>query len=238
MKVFNRSIKLGGESRTIDAIAIKVLEYDANGDVLRCTGLTAPTGSGYSKGCLFIKTDAATGVKALYENEGTTTSASFNLVGSVSAGEVTLAEGSFLVGNSSGVATALNGKTDAQILIGNGTTVVSVAVSGGITITNGGVVSIANDAISVEHLDDGIFPSHVVKYAGKITWTGSGATLASTVTGVLSTDIVMVTIQGKPTETAYLIGAVPTTDTITFELSTANTSNNAVIAYEVLRAAA
>jgi len=57
---------------------------------MRCSGTTVPTGSGYAKGCLFIKTDAATGTKGLYENQGTTTTASFNLVGSITGSELDL----------------------------------------------------------------------------------------------------------------------------------------------------
>lgn len=80
--------------------------------------------------------------------------------------------------------------------------------------------------------------SHNVLYAGKVTWTGSGATKALTVTGVAATDIVIATIQTKPTQAAYLVGVVPSTNTVTFELSAANTSNDAVIAYAVHRAVA
>lgn len=142
MKTFNRATKLGGYDRTINGISVRVLEYDRSGDVLRCTGTTTPTGSGYAKGCLFIDTDAATGVKALYENQGTNTSASFNLVGDVAVGEITLAEGNILLGNSSGVGAALDASTDAQILVGNGTTLTSVAVSGDITLSNAGVATV------------------------------------------------------------------------------------------------
>jgi hypothetical protein len=143
MKVFNRSIKLGGHNRTINDISVRVLEYDHEGNVLRASGLTAPTGSGYAKGALFIKTDAASGTKALYENQGTTTSASFNLVGDVTVGEITLAEGSLLVGNSSGVGVALDASADAQILVGDGTTLASVAVSGDATLDNAGELKLA-----------------------------------------------------------------------------------------------
>lgn len=97
---------------------------------------------------------------------------------------------------------------------------------------------IADGAISVEHLDSGIVPSHVVKYAGSISWSGSGASLAATVTGVAATDVVMCTILTAPTQAAYIKEVVPTTNTITVTLSAANTSNDAVIAYAVLRAAA
>lgn len=76
-KVFNRAVKIGGETRKINSISIKVLEYDANGKVLRATGTTVPTGAGYAKGCVFIKTDAATATSGVYQNVGTTSSASF-----------------------------------------------------------------------------------------------------------------------------------------------------------------
>jgi hypothetical protein len=79
--------------------------------------------------------------------------------------------------------------------------------------------------------------SHYVKYAGKITWSGSGVSLATTVTGVAATDIVVASIQTAPTQAAYLVSAAPTTNTVTLVLSAANTSNNAVISYQVLRAA-
>lgn len=100
-------------------------------------------------------------------------------------------------------------------------------------------VKILNANVTLAKLAAGITPSHVVKFAGKITWSGSGATLATAgLTGVASTDIVQATIQTKPTEAAYLVSAAPTTDTITLVLSAANTSNDAVIAYTVFRAAA
>lgn len=97
---------------------------------------------------------------------------------------------------------------------------------------------VADDAISVEHLDDGILPSHVVKYAGEVTWSGGGATLAATVTGVAATDIVIASILTLGTEGTILQGAIASLNTITFTLDAANTSNDAVISYVVLRAAA
>ena len=97
---------------------------------------------------------------------------------------------------------------------------------------------IADGSITLAKLAAGITPSHIAVFAGKETWAGGAATHAATVTGVVAGDIVVATIQTKPTQAAYLVGVVPTTDTVTFELSAANTSNDAVIAYTVLRAAA
>lgn len=97
---------------------------------------------------------------------------------------------------------------------------------------------LADTAVSLENLDSGITPSHVAKYAGAITWSGDGASLATTVSGVAATDLVMCTILTPPTQAAYIKSVAPTTDTITITLSTANTSNDAVINYVVFRAAA
>lgn len=108
------------------------------------------------------------------------------------------------------------------------------------TVTAGSVTSseLASGSVTLAKLATGISPSHVVKFGGKITWSGSGASLATTVSGVASTDIVVATIQGAPTQAAYLVSAAPTTNTVTLVLSAANTSNDAVISYTVFRAAA
>ena len=60
---------------------------DTSGNKLFVKGVTVPTAatSGYAKGALFIDTDVAAGEKALYENHGSSTSCSFQLVGAISA---------------------------------------------------------------------------------------------------------------------------------------------------------
>ena len=97
---------------------------------------------------------------------------------------------------------------------------------------------IKNANVTLAKLAAGITPSHVVKLAGVITWSGAGASLAETVNGVAATDVVICSIQTKPTEAGYLVSAAATLNTITLVLSAANTSNDAVISYMVLRAAA
>lgn len=123
------------------AVAIRVLARDATEKILLATGLTKPTDgtAGFAKSCLFIKTNASTGTAGLYENVGTTTSCSFNLVGSIAASEIVLAEGSLLVGNSSGVATAISAKGAGNIMVGNGTTIAALDASpaGQILVGNG-----------------------------------------------------------------------------------------------------
>lgn len=91
--------------------------------------------------------------------------------------------------------------------------------------------------VSLGDLDSGITMSHVVKFAGEVTWSGGGATLAHTVTGALATDIVMATFHTLGTEGTIIQGAVASSNTVTFTLDAANTSNDAVVAYVVYRAA-
>lgn len=159
-----------------------------------------------------------------------------------------LAQGSIYSGQASDRPTALAAETDAQILVGDGTDINSVAVSGDITIDNAGAVTIGNEkidsdmyidgSIDLAHLSSGITPSHVVKFAGEIQWSGGGTGLADTVAGVVATDIVIASIHTVPSEAAYLVSAIASTDTITYALSAANTTNDAVMSYVVLRAAA
>jgi hypothetical protein len=169
-----------------------------------------------------------------------------------------LAQGSLYSGQASNRPAALDAKTDAQILVGDGTDINSVAMSGDVAIDNTGATTIqatsvetsmialdaidntliADNAVSLENLDAALTPSHIVKYAGEVTWTGGGTSIATTVTGVAATDIVMCTIETVPSEAAYIVSCTCSTNTVTTTLSAANTSNDAVIAYVVYRAAA
>jgi hypothetical protein len=88
MKVFNRPIELGGQIRKVNGEDIRVLEFDHEGMISRASGTTVPTGPGYAKGALFTKTDALSGTKSVYENQGNTTTASFNLMGGISESEI------------------------------------------------------------------------------------------------------------------------------------------------------
>lgn len=208
-------------------IAVKVaLTNELDEAILvKCPTASIPNAvAGYAIGCVLI--DTTTGLT--YYNSGSETSCTFTLINSSAPSAIVLTDAHVLVGN------ALNEATD-------------VAMSGDITIDNAGATTIGNDKVTtvkilnanvtLAKLAAGITPSHVVKYAGKITWSGSGASLATTVNGVAATDILLCTIQTAPSEAAYLVSAAPTTNTVTVTLSAANTSNDAVISYQVLRAA-
>lgn len=80
------SIKLLGKSRAAALAgttnAILVLLEDNAGKILMASGTEVPTATttGYSKGCLFIDRNVATGTAGLYENIGTNTSCNFNAI--------------------------------------------------------------------------------------------------------------------------------------------------------------
>ena len=64
------------------ATGVTVLMKDSLGKALIATGTTLPADAGttYAKGCLFIKTDVASGTSGLYVNNGTSASCIFKLI--------------------------------------------------------------------------------------------------------------------------------------------------------------
>lgn len=131
-----RDVTLGGND-------YKVYLYDENSRIFLLTGTTAPDGlAGFAKGAFFIKTDGGAGTRAIYENIGTTAVSDFNCIGDFIPADITLAQGSVLVGNAGGVAAAISAKTDGAVLIGNGTTTAAKVISGAITLDNLGATTI------------------------------------------------------------------------------------------------
>lgn len=80
-----------------------------------------------------------------------------------SSGSISLAEGNMLVGNSSGVGAAVDMSTDGQILVGDGTTVNSVAMSGDATLDNAGALTIAAGAVEQSMISANSLDATVVK---------------------------------------------------------------------------
>lgn len=158
-----------------------------------------------------------------------------DLGSAVEVSEVTLAEGNVLLGNASGVGSALDASGDAKILIGNGTTITSVAVSGDVTISNSGAVTIAAGAVELSMLASAISPSHVVKYAGTFTTVGGDAAETISVAGVVATDIVQVMIKTEGASPVTCDAAAAATDQIDVTMS-ADPSNDHVLQYVVFRA--
>lgn len=96
--------------------------------------------------------------------------------------------------------------------------------------------NIDDAAVNLAHLESGISPSHVVKFAGLTDSENDGdASVVATVTGVAATDVVVATILAQA-GTATILKAVPTTNTLTFTLS-GNGGAGTRISYVVFRAA-
>lgn len=91
-----------------------------------------------------IETEAGTAIVAVSAAGTATLTGTETIV----ASELAIAEGNVLVGNSSGVGVALNAKTSGRIMVGDGTTIASVAVSGDATLAANGAVTVASGAIT------------------------------------------------------------------------------------------
>lgn len=188
-KVFNRSLKLSGDKKSS---TLTILAYDKSNKVLLCQGTAVPTGAGFAKGCLFMKTDVAAGTKGLYENQGDTTTASFNVIGDVTGAEI--ADGSITVGKLA---------TDA---------VETIKIKD-LNVTTG---KLAANAVTLAKLAAGITPSHVVKFfvlGSTITTTAlAGLVVGDLIVSILADGTVTVatcaapdTLPADPADTTYLI---------------------------------
>ena len=84
-RIFNRSIKVGGDDRLVDNTSYQVFLTDRDDKFLYVKGTTIPSGkTNYEKGCIFVKTDG-TADSSVYINIGDSSSCSFALVENLSA---------------------------------------------------------------------------------------------------------------------------------------------------------
>lgn len=135
---------------------------------------------------------------------------------------------------------------NGQIFVGNPSGIAAaVTMSGDATISNTGVITIENNAITTAKIDDAavtvakleadLQPSHVVKFAGQHTTAGGAAAEAITVTGAAATDLAFVQLVDPGTNTVSVVQAQVAADTLTVTFS-ANPGNDAIINYQLLRA--
>jgi hypothetical protein len=132
---------------------------------------------------------------------------------------IALPNGQILVGNASGIATA-------------------VAMSGDVTISNTGVTTIGAATIDLAMLSAGITPAAVIKFANQVTTVGGAAAEAFTVTGAVgATDRAFVQVVNDGTANVTVLQAVVTNNTLTVTFS-GNPGADTVINYQIIRAAA
>ena len=144
--------------------------------------------------------------KFLYSNGGTEQSVTFGIISSSIfeniSGDITIAaggvstigtdtvansmlenmtRGTVKVGGNSNAPTDLDAKTDGQILVGDGSDIASVAVSGDVTLASDGAVTIANDTIgNAELKQNDAITLQSLTLTGDLTVNGSTTTVSST----------------------------------------------------------
>jgi len=159
-------VKMSGDLSVTGIISGSTISGSFVGDGSNLTGLSQDIDS-LSAGSAIVAGD-----KFLYSDAGTEKSVTFAIISSSIfeniSGDATIAAGGALtiaadsvensmlanmtrgtvkVGGGSNAPTDLDAKTDGQILVGDGTDINSVAVSGDVTLANNGAVTIANDAV-------------------------------------------------------------------------------------------
>lgn len=92
-----------------------------------------------------------------------------------------------------------------------------------------------NGNVSLGQKLSDLFPTYFVALAGKYTTLGGSATEAAVVTGVLATDVAIVSLQTKGATPRTILTAAPTADTLTVVFS-GDPSTDHVVSYMVLRA--
>lgn len=138
--------------------------------------------------------------------------------------------------------------TSGNILVGSaGNVPTSVTMSGDATIIASGALTIANDAITtvkilnanvtLAKLATGIAPAAVIKFMAQATTVGGAAAEAITVTGAVgATDRAFVQLVAPGSNTVSVSYAVVTDNTLTVTFS-GNPGNDAIINYQIVRAA-
>jgi hypothetical protein len=96
---------------------------------------------------------------------------------------------------------------------------------------------LGEDSVSLEHLDSGITPSHIVVAAGEFTTAGGDANETITVSGALATDLVHVTLHTAGSTPRTITTASASAGQIDVVMS-GDPSTDHVLTYSVLRAAA
>ena len=213
---------------TLAAIAVAGYFNDVNGIV---DGVASNEYLQVNDIIWIVGSDGATFASVTVVTPNVTTVAFSVVLGAGSVGTANIVDGAV-------TGAKLAALPSAQILVGSaGNVATAVAMTGDVAISNAGVTTIQAGSIDLAMLSAGITPSHVVKFAAQETTVGGAAAEAFNVVGIAATDLAFVQVVDEGTNTVTVIQAVCTLNTLTVTFS-ADPGNDAVINYQILRAAA
>jgi hypothetical protein len=133
------ALRLDGVSQVVGTPSVTVLMTDSDENVLMARGTTVPTDTdaGYAKGCLFVDSNASAG-SVLYMNEGSASSADFNIVESGGTLITAVTAGAGLTGGGAAGSVTLDVvNTDGNITVGADTVDFAASLAtGDIVITD------------------------------------------------------------------------------------------------------
>ena len=156
-----------------------------------------------------------------------------------------ITQGSILVGGASDAPTVYDAKTEGQILVGDGTDIASVAVSGDVTLAKTGAVTIADDAVNLTTKVAGVLPianggtggntnlsarTSLGIISGSVVCDGSTATIITNNVGVDATYVVTATFSLNAGVRNILSANANSNGTITI-VTSANPNNNDKISF-------
>ena len=134
-----------------------------------------------------------------------------------------LTKGSIFIGDSSGVTSELSVKTDGGILIGNGTTAAVKTLSGDVTMTNAGAVTIGAKKVTTAKINDAAVT------ASKLSYEVVEVTVAatdSTGTGEVTAGSIILGCYPTSNQDQFIDSVVVSGTTVTVTLAGAATADN------------
>lgn len=179
-KIYNRALLISGENKKVGTPVVRIITLDKDNKVTRASGATTPSDAdaGYAKGCIFVNTAGGVGT-SVYINEGSATSADFNIVNGSGGAGVSTWDGLYALDQTLDI----NGVTlTFDRSSGNGDVITFTNSGGGsgdlIQITNGGTgkdIQGTNDTWSVSKLGDAVF--NTVSFSGDADSAGFTLTI-------------------------------------------------------------
>jgi len=144
-----------------------------------------------------------------------------------------LAQGSIYIGNSSGITSELSVKTDGGILVGNGTTAAVKTLSGDVTMTNAGAVTIGAKKVTTAKINDAAVTATqlgaAAVTASKLSYEVVEVTvtaLETTGTGTVTAGSIILGCYPKSNQDQFIDSVVVSETTVTVTLASAATADN------------